>query len=290
MIIDLTKSSLETSNLQTFLQRHPLFKRKLFNTPQNNYLKPTSNNFSSDPWCKTLRGKKFHDTEWRTLAKIEKIGRWTQRRGNSKFRNKMYPIARGSRVEAPTIGIISIGWADFRLILVSRAPTYCNHADILCSCSARSPSPLHPPYSSASTYSTSSTLSGCLLHPSLSSPPCPSGSRSMPPSAADNSIILHAKTASDVLAQSASHLCEQITSYRKTDFIFEGRYLRYFFLPHAPLCREPRTIATVSISLCSASFVLPSVPQCGISLRIWDKNQNSLATFADNVRTLSGCS
>ena len=40
-------------------------------------------------------------------------------------------------------------------------------------------------------------------------------------STTDNSIILHAKTASDVLAQSASHLCEQITSYRKTDFIFE---------------------------------------------------------------------
>lgn len=133
-------------------------------------------------------------------------------RGNSKFRNKMYPIARGSRVEAATIGIISIGWADFRLILVSRAPTYCNHADILCSCNARSPGPLHPP-------------SPIPPHP----PTPPSSRRSMPSSAADNSIILHAKTASDVLAQSASHLCEQITSYRKTDFIFEGRCLRYFF-------------------------------------------------------------
>lgn len=60
--------------------------------------------------------------------------RWS----HSKFWNKMYPFARGSRVEASTIGIISIGWADFRLILVSRAPTYCNHADILYSCNARS--------------------------------------------------------------------------------------------------------------------------------------------------------
>lgn len=67
-------------------------------------------------------------------------------------------------------------------------------------------------------------------------PTPPSGCRSMPSSAADNSIILHAKTASDVLAQSASHLCEQITSYRKTDFIFEGRCLRYFFpAPPSPL-------------------------------------------------------
>lgn len=66
---------------------------------------------------------------------------------HSKFWNKMYPFARGSRVEASTIGIISIGWADFRLILVSRAPTYCNHADILYSCNARS-STLNVPLSS----------------------------------------------------------------------------------------------------------------------------------------------
>lgn len=111
--------------------------------------------------------------------------------------------------------------------MVSRAPTYCNHADILCSCNARSPSPLHPP-------------TPIPPHP----PTPPSGCRSMPSSAADNSIILHAKTASDVLAQSASHLCEQITSYRKTDFIFEGRCLRYFFPaspPPSSLRREPST-------------------------------------------------
>lgn len=54
--------------------------------------------------------------------------------------------------------------------------------------------------------------------------------RSMPSYPTDNSIILHAKTAFDVLAQSASHLCEQITSYRKTDFIFEEeRWSRFFF-------------------------------------------------------------
>lgn len=80
-------------------------------------------------------------------------------------------------------------------------------------------------------------------------PTPPSGCRSMPSSAADNSIILHAKTASDVLAQSASHLCEQITSYRKTDFIFEGRCLRYFF--PAPL--RPSS-PTFIIPLLSFSF------------------------------------
>lgn len=54
--------------------------------------------------------------------------------------------------------------------------------------------------------------------------------RSMLSYSTDNSIILHAKTAFDVLAQSASHLCEQITSYRKTDFIFEEeRWSRFFF-------------------------------------------------------------
>ena len=179
----------------------------------------------------------------------------------------MYRFARGSRVEAPTIGIISIGWADFRLILVSRAPTYYNHANILCSCNARSPSPLHP-----------------LIHPVPPHPPTPPspavssnrspclsphlGSRSMPSSAADNSIILHAKTASDVLAQSASHLCEQITSYRKIDFIFEGRYLRYFFPTPCPaLSRTSYTVRAICLSvslslslslsaLCSPSFIL----------------------------------
>lgn len=232
-------------------------------------------------------------------GKIEKIGRWTQRRGNSKFRNKMYPIARGSRVEAPTIGIISIGWADFRLILVSRAPTYCNHADILCSCSARSPSPLHPPYSSASTYSTSSTLSGCLLHPSLSSPPCPSGSRSMPPSAADNSIILHAKTASDVLAQSASHLCEQITSYRKTDFIFEGRYLRYFFPTPCPaLSRTPYHRYRFYLSLlCFFRFAKRSTVRHFIEdlgqkskfvAHVRRQRSHVVRLFIDSVRTFAG--
>lgn len=55
--------------------------------------------------------------------------------------------------------------------------------------------------------------------------------RSMLSYPTDNSIILHAKTASDVLAQSASHLCEQITSYRKTDFIFEERWFRFFCSP-----------------------------------------------------------
>lgn len=58
--------------------------------------------------------------------------------------------------------------------------------------------------------------------------------RSMLSYPTDNSIILHAKTASDVLAQSASHLCEQITSYRKTDFIFEERWLRFFSFPPSP--------------------------------------------------------
>lgn len=164
----------------------------------------------------------------------------------------MYRFARGSRVEAPTIGIISIGWADFRLILVSRAPTYYNHANILCSCNARSPSPLHPsthPVPPHPPTPPSPAVSSNRL-PCLS----PLGSRSMPSSAADNSIILHAKTASDVLAQSASHLCEQITSYRKIDFIFEGRYLRYFFLPPAPLCRESPIPSVPSLSLFLLSF------------------------------------
>lgn len=58
----------------------------------------------------------------------------------------------------------------------------------------------------------------------------------------DNSIILHAKTASDVLAQSASHLWEQITSYRKTDFIFEEeRWSRFFFRLSALLDPPPRS-------------------------------------------------
>lgn len=146
---------------------------------------------------------------------------------HSKFWNKMYPFARGSRVEASTIGIISIGWVDFTLILVSRAPTYCNHADILCSCNARSsPSisllvlhfpPTHPHPLSVSFFA--------FVHfPRPLSP-----ARSMLSYPTDNSIILHAKTASDVLAQSASHLCEQITSYRKTDFIFEKERWSWFF-------------------------------------------------------------
>lgn len=69
------------------------------------------------------------------------------------------------------------------------------------------------------------------------SPPSPRSlyRRSMLSYPTDNSIILHAKTASDVLAQSASHLCEQITSYRKTDFIFEERWLRFFLLFPFPL-------------------------------------------------------
>lgn len=112
------------------------------------------------------------------------------------------------------------------MILVSRAPTYCNHADILCSCNARSPSPLHPPCPPHPPTPPPPLLS---LH--QPKPPCPSCSRSMPSSPTDNLIILHAKTAFDVLAQSASHLCEQISSYRETDFIFEGRYSRYSFLP-----------------------------------------------------------
>lgn len=90
-------------------------------------------------------------------------------------------------------------------------------------------------------------------HPPHPPTPPSSGCRSMPSSAADNSIILHAKTASDVLAQSASHLCEQITSYRKTDFIFEGRCLRYFFPAPSPppssLPREPSTPFIIFFSL-----------------------------------------
>lgn len=85
----------------------------------------------------------------------------------------------------------------------------------------------------------------------VSGSPLPPESRSMPSSAADNSIILHAKTASDVLAQSASHLCEQITSYRKTDFIFEGRYLRYFSPTLYPFAQ-----ATLSLSPLSPYFRL----------------------------------
>lgn len=104
---------------------------------------------------KKKKRKKEKEEKNSTTQQVEDARGSVGGRGNSKFRNKMYPIARGSRVEAATIGIISIGWADFRLILVSRAPTYCNHADILCSCNARSPSPLHPPpCTSASTYST----------------------------------------------------------------------------------------------------------------------------------------
>jgi len=63
--------------------------------------------------------------------------------------------------------------------------------------------------------------------------------RSMLSYPTDNSIILHAKTASDVLAQSASHLCEQITSYRKTDFIFEERWFRFFLLARATQPSSP---------------------------------------------------
>jgi len=146
---------------------------------------------------------------------------YTIRQSHSKFWNKMYPFARSSRVEASTIGIINSGWVDFRLILVSRAPTYCNHAGILCSCNARSsPSisflvlhypPTHPGHP------LSVSFFAFVHFPRSLSP----GARSMLSYPTDNSIILHAKTASDVLAQSASHLCEQITSYRKTDFIFE---------------------------------------------------------------------
>lgn len=62
----------------------------------------------------------------------------------------------------------------------------------------------------------------------------------------DNSIILHAKTASDVLAQSASHLCEQITSYRKTDFIFEKRWFQFFCSLLDPL---PRSISRFLVFL-----------------------------------------
>lgn len=74
----------------------------------------------------------------------------------------------------------------------------------------------------------------------------------------DNSIILHAKTASDVLAQSASHLCEQITSYRKTDFIFKEErggsdfFFLFFFFIH------PRysTLLLFSFHLSSLSLLL----------------------------------
>lgn len=68
----------------------------------------------------------------------------------------------------------------------------------------------------------------------------------------DNSIILHAKTASDVLAQSASHLCEQITSYRKTDFIFEEeRWSRFFFAP--PRYSIPLSLPPFHLSFSSSS-------------------------------------
>jgi len=68
--------------------------------------------------------------------------------------------------------------------------------------------------------------------------------RSMLSYPTDNSIILHAKTAFDVLAQSASHLCEQITSYRKTDFIFEEeRWSRFFFRLSVLLDFPPRSIS-----------------------------------------------
>lgn len=68
--------------------------------------------------------------------------------------------------------------------------------------------------------------------------------RSMLSYPTDNSIILHAKTASDVLAQSASHLCEQITSYRKTDF-----YFRRAAVPTFLLARAIRPFSLHSISL-----------------------------------------
>lgn len=93
-------------------------------------------------------------------------------------------------------------------------------------------------------------------------PTPPSGCRSMPSSAADNSIILHAKTASDVLAQSASHLCEQITSYRKTDFIFEGRCLRYFFpAPLRPLLLFPSFPSVSPLTKSRARFFFESVEE-----------------------------
>lgn len=164
------------------------------------------------------RGDTWERIFYRT--KVHPPSVYSLRRSHSKFWNKMYPLARGSRVETSTIGIISIGWVDFRLILVSRAPTYCNHVDILCSCNARSsPSisllvlhypPAHPEHP------LSVSFFAFVHFPRPLSP-----ARSMLSYPTDNSIILHAKTASDVLAQSASHLCEQITSYRKTDFIFE---------------------------------------------------------------------
>lgn len=70
-----------------------------------------------------------------------------------------------------------------------------------------------------------------------------SPARSMLSYPTDNSIILHAKTASDVLAQSASHLCEQITSYRKTDFIFEEERRSWFFFRLSVLLDpSPRSI------------------------------------------------
>lgn len=80
--------------------------------------------------------------------------------------------------------------------------------------------------------------------------------RSMLSYPTDNSIILHAKTASDVLAQSASHLCEQITSYRKTDFIFEEERWSWFFFRLSMLLDPlPRSISR-SLVLLPLFFLL----------------------------------
>lgn len=163
---------------------------------------------------------------------------------------------RSRRVAASTIGIISIGWSYFRLILVSRAPTYCNHADILCSRNARS-SPGISPHATLSTNPPPSTLFWSLSSRSSISPDL-YPRRSMLSYPTDNSIILHAKTASDVLAQSASHLCEQITSYRKTDFIFEEERWSWFFffiLLDPPL--PARSLVLWSFLLYFFSFSFP---------------------------------
>lgn len=112
-------------------------------------------------------------------------------------------------------------------------------------------------------------------HPPHPPTPPSSGCRSMPSSAADNSIILHAKTASDVLAQSASHLCEQITSYRKTDFIFEGRCLRYFF--PAPLLSAERTVHPFYHFLLPSPFLLEIVSFLFDRFRIlWNRTRACL--------------
>lgn len=93
----------------------------------------------------------------------------------------------------------------------------------------------YPPiFPSPSLFSPSGTLFRSLSSRSSISPGL-YPARSMLSYPTDNSIILHAKTASDVLAQSASHLCEQITSYRKTDFIFKEErggsdFFFFFFL------------------------------------------------------------